>query len=82
MFSLSLRLRLLWIARKQILTFCSLRIILFISRCSFCKVCVWGRVFHFSLRFITFGSRSAHLAYHVHKSGPKTSIIIIHMNIH
>jgi len=27
--------------------------------------------------FITFGGRSAHLAYHVHESGRKTSIIII-----
>ena len=27
--------------------------------------------------FITFGGRSVHLAYHVHKSGRKTSIIII-----
>ena len=31
---------------------------------------IW-RVFHLSLRFITFGGRSAHLAYHVHKSGRK-----------
>jgi len=37
---------------------------------------IW-RVFHLWLRFVTFGSRSAHLAYHVYKSGRKTSIIII-----
>jgi len=37
---------------------------------------IW-RVFHLWLRFITFGGRSAHLAYHVHKSSRKTSIIII-----
>ena len=37
---------------------------------------IW-RLFRLSLRLITFGSRSAHLAYHVHKSGRKTSIIII-----
>ena len=36
---------------------------------------IW-RVFHLSLRFITFGWRSFHLAYHVLKSGLKTSIII------
>jgi len=35
------------------------------------------RVFHLYLRFITFGGHSAHLAYHVHKGGRKTSIIII-----
>ena len=35
------------------------------------------RVFHLLLRFITFGGRLAHLAYHVHKSGRKTAIIII-----
>jgi len=34
---------------------------------------IW-RVFHLWLRFITFGGRSAHLAYHVRKSGRKTSI--------
>ena len=34
---------------------------------------IW-RLFHLWLRFVTFGSRSAHLAYHVHKSGRKTSI--------
>ena len=33
-------------------------------------------LFHLWRRFITFGGRSAHLAYHVHKSGRKTSIII------
>ena len=38
---------------------------------------IW-RMFHLWLRFITLGGRSAHLAYHVHKSGRKTSIIIIH----
>ena len=37
---------------------------------------IW-RLFRLSLRLITFGSRSAHLAYHVHKNGRKTSIIII-----
>ena len=37
---------------------------------------IW-RAFHVWLHFITFGGRSAHLAYHVHKSGCKTSIIII-----
>ena len=31
----------------------------------------------FTLRFITFGGHSAHLAYHVYKSCRKTSIIII-----
>jgi hypothetical protein len=36
-------------------------------------------VFHLWLRFITFGDRSAHLAYNVHKSGRKTSIIAIQM---
>jgi len=35
------------------------------------------RMFHLWLRFITFEGSSGHLAYHVHKSGPKTSIIII-----
>ena len=34
-------------------------------------------LFHSWLRFITFGGRSAHLVYHVHKSGHKISIIII-----
>ena len=38
---------------------------------------IW-RLFRLSLRLITFGGRSAHLAYLVHKSGRKTSIIIIH----
>jgi len=37
---------------------------------------IW-RLFHPWLRFIIFGGRSAHLAYHVHKSGRKTPIIII-----
>ena len=37
---------------------------------------IW-KVFRLSLCLITFGSRSAHLAYHVHKSGHKTSIVII-----
>ena len=36
---------------------------------------IW-RLFRLSLRLITFGSRSAHLDYLVHKSGRKTSIII------
>jgi len=35
------------------------------------------RLFRLSLRLITFGGRSAHLAYIVHKIGRKTSIIII-----
>ena len=34
---------------------------------------IW-RVFHFRLRIIPRGGRSAHLAYQVHKSGRKTSI--------
>ena len=37
---------------------------------------IW-RLFHLWLCFITSGGRSAHLTYHVHKSGRKTSIIII-----
>ena len=37
---------------------------------------IW-RVFHRSLRFITIGGRSAHLAFHVDKSGRKTPIIIL-----
>ena len=37
---------------------------------------IW-RSFRLSLRLITFGVRSAHLAYLVHKSGRETSIIII-----
>jgi len=37
---------------------------------------IW-RVFHLWACFITFEGRSAHLAYHVHKSGRKTSIIVI-----
>jgi len=37
---------------------------------------IW-RLFQFSLRFITFAGRSAHLAYQVHKSGRKTLVIII-----
>jgi len=41
---------------------------------------IW-RLFRLWLRLITFGSRSAHLAYHVHKSGRKTSIIINHHQI-
>ena len=36
---------------------------------------IW-RLFRLSLSLIAFGSRSAHLAYRVHKSGRKTSIII------
>jgi len=35
------------------------------------------RLFHLWPRFITFGGWLAHLAHHVHKSGLKTSIIII-----
>ena len=34
---------------------------------------IW-RLFHLWLRLITFGGCLAHLAYHVHKSGRKTSI--------
>ena len=34
-------------------------------------------MFHLSPRFITFGGRFAHLAYHMYKSSRKTSIIII-----
>jgi len=37
---------------------------------------IW-RLVHLWLRFITFGGRSVHLAYRVHKNGRKTSIIII-----
>jgi len=37
---------------------------------------IW-RMFHLWLRFITLGGSSAHLAYHVHQGGRKTSIIII-----
>ena len=37
---------------------------------------IW-RLFRLSLRLITFGSHSAHLAYHRHKDGRKTLIIII-----
>jgi len=40
------------------------------------RVHIW-RMFHLWLRFITFGGRSAYLAYHVHKSGRKTPIVII-----
>jgi len=36
---------------------------------------IW-KVFHLWLCFITFGGRSAHLAYQVHESGHKTQIII------
>ena len=35
------------------------------------------RLFHLWLRFITFAGRLAHLAYRVHKSGRKISIVII-----
>ena len=37
---------------------------------------IW-RVYYLWRRFITFGGRSAHLGYHVHKSSRKTSIIVI-----
>ena len=37
---------------------------------------IW-RLFHLWLHLITFGGRSAHLPYHVHKSDHTTSIIII-----
>jgi len=40
---------------------------------------IW-RWFHLWLRLITFGGRSAHLAYLVHKSGHETSIIICDLN--
>ena len=40
---------------------------------------IW-RLFHVWLRLITLGGRSAHLAYHVHKSGRKTPIIIINVS--
>jgi len=36
---------------------------------------IW-RVFYLWLCFITFGHRLAHLAYHAHKIGRKTSIVI------
>ena len=42
---------------------------------------IW-RLFHLSLHLITFGGRSAHLVYLVHKSGHKTSIIIINQLCH
>ena len=44
----------------------------FESRCGH----IW-RLFHIWLRFITFGGRSAHLVYDIHKGRRKTSIIII-----
>ena len=37
---------------------------------------IW-RLFHLWLRFITFKGHLGHLAYHVHKSGHKTLIIIL-----
>jgi len=37
-------------------------------------------LFHLSLFLITFGGYVAHLAYHLHKSGRKTPIIIIFQN--
>jgi len=40
------------------------------------------RVFHLSLRSITSGGRSAHLAYPVHKSGRKTATFYIYMYLH
>jgi len=42
---------------------------------------IW-RVFHLWLHFITFGGRLTHLTHHVHKSGCKTSIIIIIAHTH
>ena len=42
---------------------------------------IW-RLLCLSLRLITFGSRSAHLAYLMHKSGRKTSIIIINPGVY
>jgi len=44
---------------------------MFESRCGH----IWN-LFHIWLRFITFWGRSAHLAYHMHKSGRKAPIII------
>jgi len=41
---------------------------------------IW-RLFRLLLRLITFGGRSAHLAYLVQKSGRKTSIIIISLSL-
>jgi len=41
---------------------------------------IW-KVVHLWLHFITFGGRSAHLAYYVQKRGRKTPIIIIIINI-
>ena len=37
---------------------------------------IW-RLFHLWLGFITFGGHLAHLAYHVHKSGHKTSVMFL-----
>jgi len=45
--------------------------------CSNLRVGISEGVFHLGLHFITFGGRLAHLAYPVHKSGRKTSIITI-----
>ena len=38
------------------------------------------RVFHLSLRLMTFGCPSARLAYHVHKRGRKTSTFTFAVN--
>ena len=35
------------------------------------------RLFHLSLRFMTFGGRSAHLGYLVHRSGRKTGTFLL-----
>jgi hypothetical protein len=43
----------------------------------FCDLSKAFDVINPDIRFITLGGRSAHLAYHVYKSGRKTSIIII-----
>ena len=37
---------------------------------------IW-RVFHLWIRFIILGGRSAHLAFHVHKGGRKTPVVIL-----
>jgi len=37
--------------------------------------------FIFDFASLTFGGRSAHLTYHVHKSGPKTPVIIITLKV-
>ena len=39
------------------------------------------KLFHLSLRLMTFGGRSAHLAYLVHKSGRNSNIHIVYIHI-